>query len=80
MSDIIDLAAERNKRTAPAPEFLKQDDEGRDMQLYTVAYEMDGERWGFDVWAYSFDDAEKRVRAIRQSAELSGQVYERGPA
>ena len=75
MNDPIDLNAERNKREEPDPEFVKKDDFGRPMQCYLVNYEMDGEEWGgVQVWAYSMDDAAKRVEALRTTAKLMGQA------
>lgn len=38
---------------------------------YTFA---ENELWEFRVWAYDFDDAAARLKAIRSSAKLLGQV------
>ena len=75
MSDLVDINAARNRRTAPDPEFIKKDGFGRPMQCYLINYMMDGEEWGgVHVWAYSMDDAAKRVDALRASATLMGQA------
>jgi hypothetical protein len=74
MSDAIDLSAERNKRTGPDAEHVRKDDFGRPMYRYLLSYEMDGETWAGDVWAYSMDDAAKRVDAMRASVKLDGQA------
>lgn len=79
MSDPIDLSAVRNQRTAPDAEFVKRDDFGRQMQVYLIQYTMDGEDWGgVQVWAYSMDDAQRRVQALRASATLLGQAMRSG--
>lgn len=80
MADVIDLTAERNQRTHPDPEFACQDDYGRKLYLYALGYEFDGCQWAAEVWAYSQEDAEGRVAAMRQSLTLHGQIYARIPA
>ena len=79
MTDVIDLAQERDNRNGPDAEFRKQDDFGRPMFLYGLSYEMDGSEWAMEVWAYSQEDAENRVRAMRDSLTLFGQIYRRIP-
>ncbi len=61
----------------PNAGFIDFDDENRPMFLYSVDYKLDGSRFGVDLWAYSVDDAQKRIAAIKRSAEYSGQIYER---
>jgi hypothetical protein len=75
MSDPIDLSAERDKRTGPDAEHVRKDEFGRPLFRFLLSYEMDGEMWGgVDVWAYSMDDAQRRVDAMRASARLDGQA------
>ena len=50
------------------------DDAGRPMQLYTMSYTLDDRTWSFEVWGYSFEDAEGRVQAIRETLELVGVI------
>lgn len=50
------------------------DDAGFAMQLYTLSYRLDDRTWSFTVWAYSLDDAEARVKAIRRCLTLDGVV------
>ena len=72
---VIDLTAERNKRTAPDPEFVKHDDLGRPMYCYCVEYDMNGKQWGgVSIWAYDFEEALRRLEAIRQSSKVGGQL------
>lgn len=63
-------------RGPPAPDCLSRDAYGREMQLYALSYEMDGRRWASEVWAYSWEDAEARVAAMRESLMLDGQTVE----
>lgn len=80
MSDTIDLTAERNKRTQPDPEFVRKDDYGRPLYLFTLDYEFDGGQWSTDLWAYSQDDAEARVAAMRSTLSVAGQIFGKIPA
>lgn len=80
MTEPIDLAAERDKREQPDPQFVRQDDYGRKLFLFLLSYEMGGSRWCAEVWAYDFDDAATRVAAMRGSLTLDGQAFETVPA
>lgn len=80
MDDVIDLSAERDKRVEPDPEFVRQDDYGRELYTFLLSYEMDGKQWSTQVWAYDFADAEARVAAMRESLKVDGQAFERLPA
>lgn len=81
MSDVIDLNAKRNERERPDPEFVRKDDFGREMHLYLLSYDFDGSTWGgVDVWAYSMEDAQARVAAMRESLVVLGQAYAAFPA
>jgi len=80
MTDIIDLSTERNARERPSPDYIRKDDYGREMGLFSLEYWMDDAEWTINLWAYSFDDAEKRVSAMRESLQVSGQIHEVIPA
>jgi hypothetical protein len=80
MSDIIDLNAERSKRDQPDPEFVRKDDFGRPLYTFLLSYEMAGSQWRAEIWAYSFEDAEARVQAMRESLKVDGQAYSTVPA
>ncbi len=72
--DIIDLNAERNKREQPDPDCVKRDQYGRDMFLFGLEYKMGEDAWTTHLWAYSWDDAEARVQAMRESLTIYGQI------
>ena len=73
--DIIDLSAERNRRAAPDPEHVKRDDFGREMYQFLLSYDFDGGQWGTRLWAYSLDDAQAKVEAMRGSLRVDGQLF-----
>lgn len=76
MADVIvDLTTERNRRAAPDPEFVRNDDYGRPLYTFLLSYEMDGKQWSTEVWAYDFADADARVAAMRASLKVDGQAF-----
>lgn len=77
---IIDLNKIRNDRERPDAEFIKHDDYGREIFLYTLDYEFEGGNWGTELWAYSAEDADARVAAMRESLRNMGQIYAVIPA
>lgn len=75
-NNIVDLTERRNAAERPDPEFIRKDDFGREMQCYCLSYTYDGKTWGgLDLWAYSMEDAEGRVAAIRESLIMMGQIF-----
>lgn len=74
MSDIISLNEKRNEREKPDAEFVHMDDFGRPMYTFGVEYAMDDRHWSFRIIAYSMEDAQKRVAAIRESGKVYGQI------
>lgn len=80
MTDIIDLNVQRNARDCPDAEFVQKDDYGRELYLFTLDYSMAGKSWAAEIWAYSFEDAEARVAAMRDSLSVAGQIYSVIPA
>jgi len=75
VTDIVDLSAILTARDRPDPDLVCHDAFGREMRTYVLEYEMDGRRWGLSVVAYSMEDAESRVVAIRRSLLLCGELY-----
>lgn len=72
---IIDLAAEREKRDGPDPQFVTTDEFGRKMFAFHAEYRMDEAVFAIQFFAYDFGDAERRLSAMRSGLELRGQVY-----
>lgn len=74
MSDPIDFIEHRNKRDID-PEHIREDDFGRPMYEFLLSYEFNNSTWGgVTVWAYSMEEAEQRVAAMRESLVLLGQL------
>lgn len=75
MTDIIDLTAERDKRDGPDPEFVSVDEYGRKLFTYMLDYDLGDEQYSTQLVAYSMEDAQKHVDAMRKSLCLAGQLY-----
>jgi hypothetical protein len=80
MTDIIDIQRARASRDQPDADCVRKDDYGRALYLFALHYEMDSHTWGTEVWAYSWEDAEARVAAMRDSLCVSGQMMAIVPA
>lgn len=78
MSDVVDLRAERDRRSGPDVEHRTTDQWGRPMFNFAVDFEHGGSEWSVYLWAYDFEDAQSRVDALRATATLAGQIYEGG--
>lgn len=76
--NIVSLADRRALKDRADPEFIMVDQDGREMQCYSLEYEMSSAKgtgsWSAQIWAYSFDDAEARVAAMKETLRVSGQV------
>lgn len=73
--NVVDLDQVRAEREQPDAEHVRRDQYGRPMHRFALSYNMDGKAWCAEVWAYSFDDAEHRVAAMRESLSVAGQVH-----
>jgi len=80
MTETIDLNRERAKREQPDADCVRKDHYGRPMFLYSLEYRFQDKTWCVNLWAYSFDDAEGRAAAMRESLTLSGQIHSIIPA
>lgn len=77
--NIIDLNDHRPKDT-PDADCVMVDDDGVTMYRYALEYSMGRSRWSAEIWAYSMEDAQNRVDAMRQSLVLLGQTHAIIPA
>jgi hypothetical protein len=75
MGDVLDLAAARDKRTRPDPQFVTVDEAGRQMFAFFADYRLGDAVFGINFFAYDFDDAERRLLAMRSGLSLCGQIY-----
>lgn len=55
---------------------VKQIISGEEWYLFKADYSYDGAKWSVDIWAVSQEDAEKRIRAIRQTCVEVFRVYQ----
>jgi len=47
---------------------------------YSVEFPYAGSRWSFEIYANSWEDAEKRLAAIAAWGKVDGEIMERIPA
>jgi hypothetical protein len=74
MTEPIDFQTFKAERDID-PEFIMVDDFGRKLYAYALSYDFDGSTWGgISVWAYSMEDAQNRVNAMRENLILLGQI------
>jgi len=71
---VIDLGRERAKREGPDEDCISYDDQGVPLYTFALHYEMDGKTWAADIPAYSWEDAENRVNAMKQSLTVAGRI------
>lgn len=75
MAEIIDFGQRLGERNRPDDDCVRIDGFGEPLYLFALGYTMDGRTWaGPEIWAYSFADAEARVRAMRDNLTLVGQI------
>lgn len=81
MAVIIDLSEARLKRDGePDPQFVTYDLDGRVMYAFAIEFNHDGGTWAVNIFAYDWDDADRRVQSMRQSLTVRGQLYGEVPA
>ena len=64
-------------RARPNADCIMYDDDNCPMYLYTIRYHREDGTYESDIWAYSQEDAERRLAEIRKSGTISGQVFGR---
>jgi len=74
MGKVVDLVARLAAANAPDADCVRQDQDGRPLYRYALEYRMGDASWSAELWAYSFDDAEQRVAAMRDSLVVLGQL------
>lgn len=81
MSDVIDLAAERVRRTElqPDPQHVHVDADGVTWHEFTCTYADGDDEFVFPMWALDFADAERRLKLV-SSGRVDGQVFSAGYA
>jgi hypothetical protein len=72
---VLELIKIRKGDNDPDMPFVIADGEGRLIFRFALEYKMNGKIWATDIWAYSFEDAEDRIAAMRRSLTICGQLY-----
>lgn len=77
---VIDLQAERNRRGGPDAEHVRFDEDGVPLYEFIFNYKMDRSTYSFTLFAYDWEDAEKRCAAINAGVTVCGQLHSVIPA
>jgi hypothetical protein len=83
MTEIIDLESHRLRRDVTAwqrDKLTYTDDDGVTWFRFGCHYTFETERgtlrWCFDIWATSWEDAEARLKALKETAIIDGPICE----
>lgn len=74
MTNVVDMEQFRRGQNQPDPDCVTQDSEGKDMFAFALEFEHEGSTFAIRLWAYDFDDAERRAASLRQSLAVRGQI------
>ncbi|NKK74060.1 hypothetical protein GFL21_28650 [Rhizobium anhuiense] len=72
---VISFDKLRETRERPDAQFVRKDEDGQAIYLFALEYTMGPSVWAAKIWAYSFEDAEMRVKAMRESLTVCGQLH-----
>jgi hypothetical protein len=72
---IIEFRSQPAAADRPDNDFVSIDQNGQEIYRFALQYDWDDKLWAAEIWAYSLDDAETRVQAMRQSLTVCGQLY-----
>lgn len=78
MTNVIDLNAERERRDGPDAGCIAHDQDGRKMFKFSIGFRVGDSEFTFSIFAYDWPDAERRLQFIRETGEVTGQIYSEG--
>lgn len=58
------------------PKYL--DPQGRSWNKYTCSFESPDGKYGFELWAISFEHAQLQLDALKETGRVDGEVFESG--
>lgn len=73
--NVVSFSKIRDSGEGPDAAFVTTDADEQRLYKFALRYDMDGKTWAADIWAYSFEDAEDRIAAMRKSLAFCGQLY-----
>lgn len=59
-------------KNRPAPEFVQIDEKGRKMFFFATTYSFENADWSVEFWAYSKEDANRRIQTMRDNLGAKG--------
>ena len=76
---VVDLNKVRTEREQPDEDCMRRDEYGRPVYCFLGDYEMDGDQYSVDIWAYDLAEAERRAAAMG-NVTIAGQLFSAIPA
>ena len=76
MADVINISAERDRRSLVQPDISFRDDKGTLWYQYVCDYYDGDQTFTFEIWAESYEDAERRMNLIKKNGVLVGQLVD----
>ena len=76
MTNIIDINQRLKEASQPNAKFIHMDETGTPWYEYTCSYQIDGIFFCFKICAIDFDDAMRRLNAIRDTGKVDGHIYD----
>jgi len=74
MGDVINLAEIRARDLEPDPDCVCEDAEGIPLYCFAIDYRHGGHSFTLTLWAYSWEDADERLKAIRATGAVVGKI------
>jgi hypothetical protein len=74
MGDVINLAEIRARDMEPDPDCVCEDEAGRPLYCFAIDYRYCDRNFTVTIWAYSWEDAEERLRGIRHTGAVVGKI------
>jgi len=76
----LDFQSAHDRKHGPDAEFVYRDERGCSWFKFTCSYRDGEDEFCFEIWALNVADAERRLRAICQTAKVDGQLFHEVPA
>ncbi|KKB12721.1 hypothetical protein VE25_05665 [Devosia geojensis] len=74
MGDVINLAEIRERNMMPDPDCVTEDAQGIPLYCFAIDYWHGESCFTLTLWAYSWEDAEARLKAIRSTGAVVGKI------
>lgn len=75
-NNVISIVKNKQKIDKPESQYFHIDQNGVEWFVFTCSYTDEQEKpFGFTFWATSFDDANARLKSLKENAAITGQLH-----